>query len=139
MEWASLLFAGISAALSAIQVWQASRNKEAAAKQFDETFNKAKGAPETHKAAEQLLTIAPPEVIKQLEGRAESCWTNYRTVLGGPYLPAEVDNATDAVKACVCRELVRIHDINGREIPERWRGQWEAYACAAAGVVRAYP
>jgi len=129
MEWALLLFAGISAAADAFHVWQSIRDKKAAAKAFDETFARMRGSQEARQAATQLLAIAPPDVIEQLENRAEKCWSGYRTVLGGPYLPNEVDNATDAVKACVCRELKRIHSINGGKIPDRWRAQWDAYKC----------
>lgn len=56
------------------------------------------------------------------------CWTGYRQVLGGNYLPTEVDAATDAVQRCVCRELNRIKQLNGN-ITERWKGQWEQFQC----------
>ena len=133
MEFATLLFAGISAAMAAVQVWRETRDGRAAAEEFDRTFERARDAPETREAAEQLVRIAPLEVIEHLERRADRCWTGYRDVLGGDFLPDEVDRATVSVQSCVCRELSRIHDINGGEIPERWRDQWDAYACAELG------
>jgi hypothetical protein len=133
MEFASLFFAGISAAMAAIQVWQASRNKDAAVQKFDQTFQDTLKDPETQAAAQQLLNVAPADVVRDLVGRAEKCWTSYRKVLGGPFLPDEIDNATDSVRACVCRELGRIHKINGGKIPHRWRNQWDAYDCVGIG------
>ena len=129
MEWAILLFSGIRAAAAAFQVWQRIRDKDAAAKAFDETFNRTQSSHEAQEAAQQIVAIAPEHVIKDLETRADKCWTSYRKVLGGPFLPDEIDHATDAVKECVCRELTRIHKINGGKIPDRWKSQWDTYAC----------
>jgi hypothetical protein len=101
-----------------------------AAQAFDKTFDESRAAPETQEAAKELVRIAPAAVIKDLEARAENCWVGYRKVLGGPFLPDEIDKATVSVRACVCRELRRIHDINGGKIPDKWCGQWVAYDCA---------
>jgi hypothetical protein len=128
LDIAMALFAGISAVAEAIQAWQSTRDRRKAARVFDETYDKTLHAPESKKAAEQLVAIIPPEVIKDLEGRADACWTGYRKVLGGEFLPDEVDKATDSVQACVCRELWRIHKLNGC-IPDRWNGQWQRYKC----------
>lgn len=128
---AQLLFAGISAAASAIKVWQETRNHRKAADAFDKTFSKERDSQHADAAANQLVTIIPGEVIQDLEGRADLCWTGYRTVLGGEYLPDEIDRATKAVKACVCRELRRVYELNGA-IPDRWKGQWERYDCSVA-------
>lgn len=127
-DLALALFAGISAAAEAIQAWLALRDKRKAASVFDETYEKTLQATDSKKAAEQLVAIIPTEVIQDLEERARSCWTGYRKVLGGEYLPDEVDKATDSVRACVCRELGRIHKLNG-SIPDRWMPQWNQYKC----------
>ena len=74
------------------------------------------------------MQVAPPEIVGVLEGRAEKCWTSYRAVLTGEFLPEEIDNATSAVQACVCRELNRIVKING-SVPDRWRPQYDKYEC----------
>ncbi|MDR3407890.1 MAG: hypothetical protein P4L68_05265 [Methylovirgula sp.] len=134
MEYANLFFAGISAVMASIQVWQASRNQQIAVTAFDDRLKAAPDEPETIAAAEELLSIAPADVIEDLEGRAEKCWTKYREVLGGPFLPGEIDEATESVKACVCRELRRIKSINGGKIPDRWLPQWEAYDCSASSA-----
>ena len=128
IEIARLFFSGISAAASAIGVWQKSRDKKKAAKEFDEKFEEIKKSSEAQEAAVELLNSIPNDVIKDLEARADRCWTSYRKVLGGEFLPDEVDDATEAVQACVCRELGRIYKLNG-EIPRRWQRQWNRYNC----------
>ena len=127
-ELANVLFSGISAVASAIQVWEFTQDKVKAGLAFDDTYKKTLASPESHEAAKQLVAIIPPDVIKDLEGRADTCWTGYRKVLGGDYLPDEVEKATDSVKGCVCRELRRIDDLNG-SIPDRWKGQWNRFKC----------
>jgi hypothetical protein len=128
-ELARTLFAGISAAAAAIGVWQKSRDKKEAAAAFDKAYVEERESSRSKDAAQELLSIIPPDVVVGLESRADLCWTGYRTVLGGQYLPDEVDRATDAVQACVCRELRRLYKLSG-QIPSRWKGQWERYKCA---------
>lgn len=135
-ELAKALFAGISAASAAVQAWYRHRDARRAAATFDETYDSALASPEAAAAAEELIAVIPEQVIKDLEARADNCWTGYRRVLGGDYLPNEIDHATDAVQGCVCRELWRINKLNG-SIPTRWKGQWERYDCATRGQVKA--
>ena len=127
-DLANLFFAGISAVASAIQVWQFTRDKVKASLAFDETYTNTLASPESKEAAQQLVDVVPHEIVKDLEGRADKCWTRYRKVLGGDYLPDEIDEATDSVKGCVCRELRRIDELNGF-IPDRWKSQWERFKC----------
>lgn len=133
IEIARLFFSGISAAASAIGVWQKSRDKKKAAETFDNKFNETKASKEAEVAALELVNIIPDDVIKDLEARADNCWTGFRKVLGGDFLPDEVDKATLSVKACVCRELKRIKELNG-SIPERWKNQWDQYKCEGKGL-----
>lgn len=127
-ELANTLFAGINAVAAAVQVWVTYRDHYKAAEAFDVTFKRTLDSPEARAAAKELVAIIPEEVINDLEVRADKCWTGYRKVLGGNYLPDEVDEATDSVQACVCRELKRIHKLNGT-IPPRWQGQWDRFEC----------
>jgi hypothetical protein len=128
-EIARTLFAGISAAAAAIQVWYKSRDKRTAATEFDNVYEMTFASPEANAAATELVAIIPEEVIRALEERAHSCWTGFRKVLDPQeYLPEEVDNATEAVQACICRELGRIKKLNG-SIPNRWLPQWQRYKC----------
>jgi hypothetical protein len=134
-ELAKTLFAGISAAWAAVQAWHHFRDAHKAAATFDATYREALTSPDASDAAEELAAIIPEHVITDLEGRADSCWNSYRNVLGGDYLPAEVDKATDAVQACVCRELGRIYTLEG-SIPPRWQGQWRRFDCENRGKPR---
>jgi hypothetical protein len=77
MEWAILLFSGIRAAAAAFQVWQQIRDKNAAAKAFDRDTRKS---PQAREAAQQLVTVAPQGVIKDLEARADKCWRLQRGI-----------------------------------------------------------
>jgi hypothetical protein len=129
LEIAKTLFAGISAGGAAIDLWQRNRDKQKAAEAFDQTYTATRDSKQGEAAARDLADVIPPEVLTDLEARADLCWTGYRTVLGGKYLPDEVDRATDAVKACVCRELWRIHALNGT-IPDLWKPQWHLYDCS---------
>lgn len=129
-ELARLFFAGISAVSAAIHIWKETRDRRKAAVAFDETFTAIQSSSASRLAAEELITIIPPGVIGDLEGRADQCWSSYRKVLGGEYLPEEVDKATDAVQACVCRELNRIDRLGGK-IPPRWHPQWKQFDCAS--------
>lgn len=128
LEIAATLFAGIQAVAAAIDVWQSSRSKRRAADAFDERFQESAQSNQAQQAAEELVHIIPEDVVRDLEKRAETCWTRFRKVLGGDFLPDEVDEATDSVRLCVCRELSRIKKLTG-EIPDRWREQWDLYEC----------
>ncbi|MFL5788550.1 MAG: hypothetical protein ACJ748_10900 [Flavisolibacter sp.] len=128
IEIAKTLFSGISAVSASINIWKLTRNKTQASASFDKTFETTKQSREAVLAAEQLVAIIPVEVIEDLEKRADTCWKDYRDVLGGPYLPNEVDRATESVQACVCRQLNYIYVLN-RTIPDRWKEQWKAYNC----------
>ena len=132
LEIAKTLFAGISAASAAIGTWRSSRNKQKAAAVFDATLAQVRESSVAKEAAEELVAIMPLEVIEDIEARADKCWTYYREVLRGNYLPGQVDAATASVPMCVCAELRRIKELNG-EIPERWRGQWNQYRCDDRG------
>jgi hypothetical protein len=131
-EFARTLFAGISAAAAAVQVWQRRRDTRAARDAFDTSYERTLVSQEAAAAATELVAIIPLEVIRELEGRADNCWKGYRNVLGGDFLPDEIDRATDSVQACVCRELRRIERLNG-SIPSRWTDQWRKYECATRG------
>ena len=129
-EAARLLFSGISAVGAAIGIWRGRRNQEEASKAFDEALAKTRDSAEAEQAAAELVNVMPEDVLKMMESRAELCWVGYKTVVDGKFLPDEIDRATDAVRACVCRELRRIYKLNG-QIPPRWIPQWEKYGCTA--------
>ena len=113
---------------AAINVWINTRDRSAAAAEFDKTLDQVRYSVVSDEAARDILSIIPGDVVVDLEARADQCWTGYRQVLGGGYLPTEVDSATISVQACVCRELSRIFVLSGT-IPGRWHAQWDRYEC----------
>ena len=137
-ELAKTLFAGITAAAAAVQAWQRLRDAKAAAREFDRAFGASRASREAATAATELVAIIPQDVIRELEARADGCWTSYRKVLGGEYLPDEIDHATESVQSCVCRELSRIEKLTG-SIPSRWRDQWRQYECITRVVRKPSP
>ena len=120
--------------MATISVWQKERDYKAASETFKEQFETQLTAQPTQRAAEWLSSVAPSDVIDRLKARSKKCWDRYRHILDSPedYLPDEVDEATKAVKKCVCRELRRIFELEGK-LPEEWQEQWEQYGCAANG------
>ena len=128
LELAKVFFSGISAVAAAVQAWYRFKDRQKAADAFDTTYRQTLDSREANEAATELVAIIPEAVIEDLEHRADKCWTGYRDVLGGEYLPFEIDKATDDVQACVCRELGRMNKLSGT-IPAKWEGQWNRFNC----------
>jgi hypothetical protein len=128
----SLIVSGIAAVLQAAQTWIAVRDTRRAANAFEATFSRAASSPALLNAATQLATLAPPHVVAALGNRVQACWTKYVDILNAPsgsYLPQDIDDATEAVKACVCRELRRLRSVNGTLPPGQLSDWWSQYQC----------
>ena len=107
----SLIVTGISAVLQATQTWIAYRDSRRAAEVFQLEMRKGTRTPGLANAASQLVTLAPPNIVSALGNRVEKCWSRYADMLNAPdgsFMPQDIDDATQAVKACVCRELKRL-------------------------------
>lgn len=124
----SLLVAGISALLKAIDVWIRYRDSQRAEEAFRREQEEAPKTPQIQTEARALATIIPQDILDSLIARAERCWTGYKAVLEGRYLPDEVDDATEAVKSCICRELKRI-DALGEPLPPGKLKTWQEKYC----------
>jgi hypothetical protein len=124
------LFSGVCAVAAGVAAWRATRSPAEAAVLFDKTMEHLKTSQDANLAAVQLSQLVPFEVIHSLELRAAKCWTGYRQVLDGNYLPQAIDEATESVQACVCQELGRIYALSGH-MPDRWAAQWDLYKCKA--------
>lgn len=109
----TLFVSGVSAVLQAVQTWIQFRDSKRAAKEFELKYNSSLSDPTIINQANRLITIVPVDVLNQMLSRARKCWEKYNEVLKGQFLPAEVDDATEAVKHCICRELRRIEELNG--------------------------
>lgn len=128
---AEIIIAGISATIQAIDFWLTHRDKFGASRTFESAYPRINTDPSLKAEARALESLVPPEVLDTMQRRVERCWSRYNEVLkDGGFLPQEVDEATEAVKRCICRELERIRSLNG-SIPSgtlsRW---WEQYCIA---------
>lgn len=126
----TLIISGVSALLRAIDTWINYRDSQRAAQEFDLRMAQAQAEPAIRQQAELLATLVPQPVLDTMGDRARRCWDQYHDVLKGGYLPGEIDEATQSVKACICRELRRIHDLNGSIPPGDLSAWWNAYCSA---------
>ena len=123
----ALLISGVSATLDAIQTWYQVRDSRRAAAAFESRLESAQSDAQIRQQAELLASLVPVEVLHTMTERAHRCWTRYHEVLTGEFLPGEVDEATESVRKCLCRELQRIRKLNGQlpaGVLQRW---WDAY------------
>lgn len=118
----TIVISGVSAVLKAIDTWVKYRDSKRAADAFKNEIS-AKKSLQVEQEAHVLLEIIPFEILERMTERTERCWTRYKDVLDGEYLPSEVDEATEAVKACICRELNRIVKL-GQQIPPGKLTEW---------------
>jgi len=127
----SIIIAGVSAAMQAIQTWVAFRDRKQAAQAYDKTFQEALSDIKVAEESSLLVSIVPMHILIVLAGRTDDCFNKYSNVLKaeGEFLPAEIDQATLAVKKCVCRELNRIYELNGSIPPGKLKQWWELYRC----------
>ena len=131
MADAVTFIAGVSGVLQAVQAWYASRSHAEARSAFDRAFSLARSSPEVAEEASAISRVVPQKVFDDLAERAQRCWTKYEEVLNGDYLPAEVDEATEAVKQCICRELRRLISL-GEPLPRGKLAQWWVAYCRPA-------
>jgi hypothetical protein len=124
----TLLISGVSAALQAVQTWLEFKDSRRAAAKFEERFASAAGDVRVAREAAYLGVLVPADVLDTMIERARKCWEMYHDVLRGGYLPREIDDATDSVKKCICRELRRIRELEG-QIPDGELKRWWSQYC----------
>ena len=131
---AELFVASISAALQAVQTWLSIRDAKSASSAGRRQYQSALREPRYLTQARALESIVPADILETMSGRVQACWKSYHKVIGSDdeYLPDEIDNATSAVKRCICRELQRIRDLNGGHIPEGDLQDWWRPYCEPA-------
>ena len=125
---------GVSAVSSAVSAWVKYRDSQRAKEQFDRQFQEKQEAPKTTEQAERLSAVVPQKILDKLSDRAKRCWERYAKVLEGDFLPEEIDEATEAVKKCLCREIGRIKSLNGSIPDEDLEKAYEQYECAKVPV-----
>jgi hypothetical protein len=116
---AELIVAGVSATLQAVQTWFQVRDSKRAGVEFHNREAKIDD-PAMMAAAARLTSIVPQPILDSIQTRLDQCWTGYQKVLDRPdeYTPSETDDATKAVIKCVCREIKRVRDLSGGNVPE---------------------
>jgi len=120
--------AGISAAFEAIQTWLQFQDGRRADEVFERQFRSTLSSADTEQRAAALSSVVPEAVLNDLMERARQCWARYRHVLvANEFLPAEIDEATTAVRKCVCRELGRIVELNGSIPDAQLDAQWNCF------------
>jgi hypothetical protein len=126
----ALIISGISAVLKAIDTWVKYKDSQRAANEFAGRLRQAQADPNVQQQGRTLANIVPQPILDSMGARVQKCWDNYNDVLKGGYLPGEIDDATRDVKACICRELRRLHSLNG-SIPAGELSAWWSQYCAA--------
>jgi type I restriction enzyme, R subunit len=126
---AEIIIAGISATLQAVDLWLSERDRRRAHRAFEAAYPRINTDLRLKAEARQLEALVPARVLENMQKRVERCWKSYNDILEDEdgYLPKEVDDATVAVRKCICRELRRLYDLNGRIPPGTLAIWWEQY------------
>ena len=123
------LIAAFSAAMQTIQTWLAARDARKASRKADFAYKRTYEAKLAATEGKRLSRIVPDNVLKMMEKRVMKCWEKYLDVIDPKKetTPYEIDDATEALKNCLCEELRRIDELN-RSIPAgKLRSWWENY------------
>lgn len=126
---AEIIIAGISATLQAVDLWLSERDRKQARRAFANAYPRINVDPRLKAEARQLEGLVPAHVLENMQKRVERCWKIYNEILEDEdgYLPQEIDDATIAVRKCICRELRRLYDLNGRIPPGTLANWWRQY------------
>ncbi|MBF9255652.1 hypothetical protein I2I11_20310 [Pontibacter sp. 172403-2] len=134
---AASVIASIKNGMDAIKAWQEIGDKRAARtaagkKLAEASRERMMREPEVLQEAQELSLLIPEGVLRTFQERTDRCWERYETMMRSPdYLSGELDEATLAVIACVCRELNRLYEVN-REMPQgKLQEYWSKYACSS--------
>jgi hypothetical protein len=126
----TLFVASISATLQAIQTWLQYRDSRRTLGVFEDRLKDAPQHALIQNQARYLSKIIPQPILDTMGERAQKCWEQYHEVLKGGFLPGEIDEATENVKECLCRELRRILRLNGGIMPPGVLSDWWLAYCA---------
>src|SRR5690349_14317425 len=105
----------VAAAFEAITAWLNYRDKRRTREAAGRAYVDAPSTPTYQDEVGRLVNVVPPDVLATMANRVDNCWKRYHVVIADDteYLPGEIDNATEAVKKCICRELARVQALNG--------------------------
>jgi type III restriction enzyme len=118
----------VSASMQAVDLWLSVRDK-GKAKQALQQVQTIQALPAT-KAEALNLVIISEDLLVTFSERVKRCFDKYKEGLDDEhFLPGEIDDATKAMKRCVCRELKRLHSVNGSVPDGSLKQWWEKYRC----------
>jgi hypothetical protein len=123
------MIAAASAVLQAIQTWLQYRDRKETTKSFDSSFKQRQEDPATKAEAETLVNLVPVDILGMMTNRVDACWKHFRQVIdpNSQYLDPQIDEQTEAVKRCICRELRRLYQINKSIPPGQLQLWWNEY------------
>jgi hypothetical protein len=122
--------ANVSAVTASAESWFALRDQKQAARAYREALDYARESGITRDEAKFLERVLPPQTTRILIERTDRCIAEYNKIMQSreEYLPNELDDATEAVMKCICRELSRIHRLTGSfrslGVMDSWWKQW---------------
>ena len=123
-----LIVATISAGMQAIDLWINFKDRFKAREAMKQ-ISVIQNTPENQAEAKNLSLI-PLNLLDKFSDRVKRCFDNYEEVLNDDeYLPREIDEATEALKRCVCRELRRLNSVNGGIPLGILQRYWNQYKC----------
>ena len=111
METAALLVSVFSAIMQSLQTWDQLKGRSRS-----DAVTRPLTDPDVQRQAMTIARLVPQEVLESLLTRIQRCFKNYKRVLDAPpteYSQDEIDEATIALKSCVCKELARMKAIDG--------------------------
>jgi len=107
---AATMIAAVAAVAQASETWSSTRDAPTTAEVFDQTFTALRDDPDVLSEADSVTDLIPEEVLGTMTRRIDECWKKFRAVIEpGGFLPGDVDDAVEQVKACICRELRRMY------------------------------
>ena len=130
METAALLVSLFSAIMQSLQTWDQLKGTSRSDVLTRQLTNQ-----DVQRQAEIIAKLVPQAIIDSLLARVQRCFQNYKRVLDAPpfqFSEEDVDAATMALKACVCRELARLKAIDGDLPPDTvFVEYWWEYQCTS--------
>lgn len=126
----AILISAVSAVADVIQLWYKFKDRRKVMENYEEKITQPIKA-EFIKEAQVLQNLIPQDLLDVMNQRIQNCLTRYKKVMLSDidYLPIEMDNATEAVRKCVCRELNRILKVNGFIPKGELSRFWDTYKC----------
>ena len=126
---AELIVSMIDASMRAIDLWLKFKDREKT-KQIVNEIDSLQDSPSVRQEAVNLQALIPNDLLEMFSDRVQTCFDRYKLVLSdNDFLPSEIDDATEAVKKCICRELKRLNSLNGSIPGGTLSNYWNQYSC----------